>query len=308
MKQVMRARPAQTSAMKLPITISHPDKVFWPDEGYTKRDLIEYYRSIFPLLAPYVKDRMLSLERCPDGMRGECFYQKQKPMGMPPGTPTKRIEHEGRSAKITDYVVGGSLQTQLALANLGCIAVHVMATRASSFRQPDWVCIDIDPMSGKFDDSARAALHVKAALDSLKLDSYVKTSGSRGVHVFVPLRLGPDVDEVLAFAQSFVKRVAAAHPDKLTVEHSITARGDRVYLDPFRNGFGQTVVAPYSVRRRTQAPVSMPLQWSEIRPSLKPSDFNIDDIKRCLKRSDPWRDFFKNRQSFKDAARMLKSL
>ena len=163
-------------------------------------------------------------------------------------------------------------------------------------------------MSGKFDDSARAALHVKAALDSLKLDSYVKTSGSRGVHVFVPLRLGPDVDEVLAFAQSFVKRVAAAHPDKLTVEHSITARGDRVYLDPFRNGFGQTVVAPYSVRRRTQAPVSMPLQWSEIRPSLKPSDFNIDDIKRCLKRPDPWRDFFKNRQSFKDAARMLKSL
>ena len=128
MKQVMRARPAQTSAMKLPITISHPDKVFWPDEGYTKRDLIEYYRSIFPLLAPYVKDRMLSLERCPDGMLGECFYQKQKPMGMPPGTPTKRIEHEGRSAKITDYVVGGSLQTQLALANLGCIAVHVMAT------------------------------------------------------------------------------------------------------------------------------------------------------------------------------------
>ena len=124
----------------------------------------------------------------------------------------------------------------------------------------------------------------------------------------MPIRLGPDVDEVLAFAQAFVQRVAAAHPDKLTVEHSIAARGDRVYLDPFRNGFGQTVVAPYAVRRRTQAPVSTPLEWSEIKPGLKLADFNIDNIKRRLKRLSPWRDFFKNRQSLKDALRLLKSL
>src|SRR5579862_2191704 len=160
MKRIIRSRSARTNATKLPIAVSHPDKIFWPDEGYTKRDLVEYYHSVFPLLRPYVRDRMLSLERCPDGMRGECFFQKQKPVGMPPGTPTKRIAHEGKAGKVTDYVVGGALQTQLALANLGCIAVHVMATRASSFRQPDWVCIDIDPTSGKFEDSARAALHV----------------------------------------------------------------------------------------------------------------------------------------------------
>ena len=227
---------------------------------------------------------------------------------MPPGTPTKRIAHESEGGKFTNYVVGGSLITQLALANLGCIAVHVMASRASAPRQPDWICIDIDPESGKFGDAAPAGLRVKEALDALKLVSYAKTSGSRGMHVFVPIRTGPDADEVLVFAESFVARVAAAHPNELTVEHSIAARGDRVYLDPFRNGFGQTVVAPYSVRRREKAPVSTPLEWSEVKPALIPSDFNMGNFAKRLKRADPWSDFFKNRQSLTEAARLLSKL
>jgi len=303
-----KTKLAQSVPAKLPITVSHPDKVFWPEEGYTKLDLVEYYDAIFPKLSPYVKDRILSLERCPDGMQGECFYQKQKPESMPPGTPTKRIAHATGAGKFTDYVVGGSLITQLALTNLGCIAVHVMAGRASSPRLSDWICIDIDPESGKFADAARAGLRVKEALDALKLASFAKTSGSRGMHVLVPIRTGPDADEVLAFAESFVARVAAAHPDELTVEHSIAARGDRVYLDPFRNGFGQTVVAPYSVRRREKAPVSTPLEWSEVKPTLIPADFNIGNFAKRLKRADPWSDFFKNRQSLKDAARLLNKL
>jgi len=293
---------------KLPIAVSHPGKVFWPEEGYTKLDLVEYYNAIFHKLSPYVKDRMLSLERCPDGMQGECFFEKQKPESMPPGTPTRRIAHEADSGKFTDYVVGGSLITQLALVNLGCIAVHVMASRASSPRHPDWVCLDIDPGSGKFEDAARAGLHVKAALDNLNLVSYAKTSGSRGMHVFVPIRTGPDADEILAFAESFVARVAAAHPDELTVAHSIAARQGRVYLDPFRNGFGQTVVAPYSVRRHEKAPISTPLEWSEVKPALVPSDFNMGNFAKRLKRAEPWSDFFENRQSLKDAARLLNKL
>jgi hypothetical protein len=127
--------------------------------------LAEYYKEIFPKLSPYVKDHLLTLERCPDGMQGECFFQKQKPKAMPPGTPTKRIAHVGKTGKFTDYVVGGSLRTQLRLVNLGCIAVHVMASRADSPRQPDWLCIDIDPESGRFGDAARAGLRVKAGLD-----------------------------------------------------------------------------------------------------------------------------------------------
>ena len=299
---------SRTAAERLPIEVSHPDKVFWPEEGYTKLDLVEYYDAIFPKLSPYVKDRILSLERCPDGMQGECFYQKQKPESMPPGTPTKRIAHATGAGKFTDYVVGGSLITQLALTNLGCIAVHVMAGRASSPRLSDWICIDIDPESGKFADAARAGLRVKEALDALKLASFAKTSGSRGMHVLVPIRTGPDADEVLAFAESFVARVAAAHPDELTVDHAIAARGDRVYLDPFRNGFGQTAVAPYSVRRREKAPVSTPLEWSEVKPALIPADFNMGNFAKRLKRADPWSDFFKNRQSLKDAALLLNKL
>jgi bifunctional non-homologous end joining protein LigD len=300
-----RTESAHTST---PIEISNPHKVFWPDEGYMKQDLADYYARVFPRLSPYVKDRLLTLERCPDGMRGECFFQKQKPKSMPPATPIKRIAQVTRTGRFTDYVVGGSLLTQLALVNLGCIAVHGMASRRDSPRQPDWLCIDIDPESGHFGDAARAGLRVKAGLELLKLRSYAKTSGSRGMHVLVPLVVGPDADEVLAFAKSFVAKVAAAHPDDLTVAHSIAARRGRVYLDPFRNGFGQTVVAPYSVRRRKGAAVSIPLKWSEVRATLLPSDFNIGNCTTWLRRSDPWDDFFGDRQSLADAARLLTRL
>ena len=128
------------------------------------------------------------------------------------------------------------------------------------------------------------------------------------MHVLVPIRTGPDADEVLAFAEAFVARVAAAHPNELTVEHSIAARRDRVYLDPFRNGFGQTVVAPDSVRRREKAPISTPLEWSEVKPTLIPSDFNIGNFRKRLGRSDPWENFFRERQSIRDATAALKRL
>src|SRR6185437_8445883 len=153
----------------LPIKISHPEKVYWPEQGYTKLDLIRYYQAVFPKLQPYVKDRILSLERCPDGMLGECFYQKEMPKGMPPGTPGKKIKTAGKSGKVTNYVVGGALATQLALANLGSIALHVMGSRSASPRQPDWVCFDLDPQSGRFSDAVRAALYVREALEELDL-------------------------------------------------------------------------------------------------------------------------------------------
>jgi len=301
-------KAARTSPPALPVNISNPNKVFWPDEGHTKLDLVEFYASVFPLLQPYVNDRILTLERCPDGMQGDCFYQKEKPFGLPPDTPTVRIDHSDSKRKATNYVVGGSLETQLALANLGCIPIHVMGGRASSPRKPDWICFDCDPESGEFSDAARAALWVKEVLDALRLVSFPKTSGSRGLHVFVPLRPGPDVSEVLEFAQQVVRIIAAGHPAELTVEHVIAARRGRVYLDPFRNGFGQTVVAPYSVRRRPHAPVSTPLHWREVKSSLDPASFNIANFGRRMKAVDPWADFFASRQSLKAAERLLKKL
>jgi bifunctional non-homologous end joining protein LigD len=301
-------KASATPSKKLPIAVSHPDKVFWPDEGYTKLDLIEFYASIFPQLSPYVKDRILTLERCPDGMTGECFYQKEAPKGLPQGTPTVAIRQTAKAGKITNYVVGGALATQLALANLGSIAIHAMGSRAQSPRKPDWVCFDLDPQTGNFVDAARAGLYVKEILDALKLVSFCKTSGSRGLHVFVPIKVGPDADEVLSFAETFVGRLAAANPKELTTEHSIAKRGNRVYLDPFRNGFGQTVVTPYSVRRKPKAPVSTPLDWTEVKRGLDPSEFNIGNFAKRLKRADPWKDFFKQRQSLDRALKGLQKL
>ena len=163
-------------------------------------------------------------------------------------------------------------------------------------------------MSWEVCDAARAGLHVKEALDALKLVSFAKTSGSRGMHVMVPIHKGPDADEVLLFARSVVERVAAAHADDLTVEHSIAARRGRVYLDPFRNGFGQTVVAPYSARRRAHAPISTPLDWSELKPTLVPSEFNIGNFDKRLKRTTSWNDFFESCQSLKHALSLVKLL
>jgi bifunctional non-homologous end joining protein LigD len=294
----------------LPIKVSNPEKVFWPEEGYTKLDLVTFYRDVFPALRPYVNDRILTLERCPDGMGGACFYQKQKPEGMPAGTPTKRIANVrgSSSRKATDYVVGGSLATQLALANLGCIPVHVSGSRAKTFPKPDWVCFDLDPQSGKFADAAKAGLLAKAVLDDLDLVTFPKTSGSRGLHIFVPIRVGPEADEVLKFAEEFVARLAAAYPKQLTVAHAIADRDTRVYLDAFRNGSVQTVVSPYSVRRKPHAPVSTPLDWSEVKPSLNPSSFNIGNFSARLKKKDPWGNFFDSRQALKPAVARLKQL
>lgn len=285
------------------MAITHADKVFWPGDGYTKGDLAEYYEAVFPRLRPYVDDRLLILERCPDGMRGECFYQREAPQGLPPGTPTRRVHDQTGS---TTYVVGGRLATQLALVNLGCIPVHIWSGRRRAPERPDWVCFDIDPTSGEFSDAARAARLVKAALDDLDLTSFPKTSGSRGVHVFVPIRSGPDNDEVLGFAEAFVRKLAEAHAKELTVAARLRARRGRVYLDPFRNGFAQTVVAPFSVRRRLGAPISTPLDWSDVTPKLDPTRFNLGNFRRRLDAPDPWKDFFRQRQSIAAALRAVR--
>jgi bifunctional non-homologous end joining protein LigD len=287
------------------VRVTHPDKKYWPDDGYTKGDLIAFYAAVWERLRPYVDDRLLSLERCPDGMRGGCFFQKEAPRGLPEDTPTQPIQH---AKKVTNYVVGGRLETQLALANLGCIAVHVWGARASAPRQPDWVCFDLDPSSERFEDAIEAALKVKEALDALELASFPKTSGGKGLHVFVPIRRGPDADEVLAFAEALGGKLAQAFPKLFTSESRIASRKGRVYLDPFRNGFAQTVVAPYSVRRRPGAPYSKPLSWRDVRSGLQPGKFTLGTYARDLAKADPWRDFWKTRQPLARAMRAVRTL
>jgi bifunctional non-homologous end joining protein LigD len=300
----MAAKPSKGSVPE----ISNPQKVFWPEQGYTKLDLARYYQQVFPLLRPYVLDRFLTLERCPDGMAGQCFYQKERPSSMPSGTPTKRLKNATGTRKSTNYVLGGSLETQLALVNLGCIPIHVMGSRAKTFPNPDWVCFDLDPASGKFRDAAKAAGQIKDVLDHLGLVSFPKTSGSRGLHIFIPIRVGLPAKDVLRFAEALVKRVAELHPQELSVDRAIKNRGNRVYLDPFRNGSVQTVVTPYSVRRRPGAPVSTPLAWAEVKESIEPAQFNIKNFDQRMARKDPWKDFFRSRQSLAPAISKLEKL
>jgi bifunctional non-homologous end joining protein LigD len=215
--------------------------------------------------------------------------------------PTKLIHHADRDVQ---NVVGGSLERQLALVNLGCIPVDVWQSRAAHERQPDWIVFDLAPGCGEFAEAARAGIIVKAALDDLGLVSFPKTSASRGLHVLVPLPVGPEFDEMLAFAEKPCRRLAAAHPRELTAESRIEDRQSRVYLDALRNAFGATVAAPYSVRR-PGAPFSMPLRWSEVRPSLVPANFNIGNYKERLAGRDAWEDFFRSRQSIKPAVKHL---
>lgn len=278
------------------VTISNPDKVWWPDEGITKGDIARYYHAISPLVLPWMRDRPLTAERCPDGMLGGCFYKKNFPEGnIPVGVPRLRLR-AASTGKDVNYLVGGTLEALLGLVRVGCISMHVMNSRVRSMREADWLAFDLDPSSGDFVDTVRAGSALRAILDELRLVSYPKTSGSRGLHVFVPLRAGQSQDEVTAFAVRIGEELARREPELVTMAHSKSARGARVYADPFRNAYLQTVVAPYSVRRRPGATISMPLSWDEVTARLDPRRFTVRTLEKRVASGDPWSDFKKRAQ------------
>jgi len=278
------------------VPISNPDKVWWPDEGITKLDIVRYYDAAWPLLRPWLRDRPLTAERCPDGMGGSCFYQKNFPAGMQPAGAPRLRQRAASTGKDVDYLVGGDRKTLLGMANLGCIAMHVMNARAATIERPDWLAFDLDPSSGTFADAARAGLALRRLLDELGVRSFPKTSGSRGLHIFVPLRAGPDHAEVTAAAAAIGAELARREPKLVTVAHSKAARGDRVYADAFRNAAWQTIAPPYSVRRRPKAPISLPLDWDEVHPTLDPARWNVRSATKRLAGPDPWAGFWRGRQ------------
>ena len=296
----LAARGARDRVRVMGVTISHPDKRWWPDEGITKLDVVRFYAGVAPRLLPWMKERPLAAERCPDGMRGECFFQKNFEDGLPPGVPTTPIRATS-AGRTVHYVVGGSRKTLLALVNLGCIAIHLMNARRQSLQRPDWLAFDLDPGSGAFADAARAGRLLREILDERRLRSYPKTSGGRGLHVMVPLRPGPTQEEVRAFAQAVGCAMSERAPRLVTTEMSKTRRRGRVFADALRNAFGQTIVAPYSVRRRPRARISTPLDWDEVDPRLDPAQFNLKTFDRRLAGQDPWADFWSRRQTLPEA-------
>lgn len=255
----MTSAPAKVSG----VAISNPDKVWWPDEGITKLDIVRYYDAVWPLLRPWLRDRPLSAERCPDGMRGSCFYQKNFPAGSQPAGAPRLRQRASSTGKDVDYLVGGERKTLLSLANLGCIAMHVMNARRASIGRPDWLAFDLDPSSGTFADAAKAGLALRRLLEELRVRSFPKTSGSRGLHVFVPLRAGPGQAEVTAAAAAIGAELARREPKLVTVAHSKAARGGRVYADSFRNAAWQTI-APRTRSAGVRAPRS-PSRWTGMR-------------------------------------------
>jgi bifunctional non-homologous end joining protein LigD len=277
------------------VTVSNPTKVFWPEDGLTKLDLVRFYARISPAILPWLKDRALTLERCPEGLRQSCFFQKQAPAHLGSAVPTVRIPAPSAGRTI-DYVVGGTRKTLLTLVNLGCIAMHTMNCRVDQLDHPDWLIFDLDP-AADYGDAARAALLLNRQLEEHGLESFVKTSGARGLHVFVPLRRGPEQDRVRTYARLIAQTLASLEPGLVTLQARKRDRRAPVYVDIGRNAAGQTIVPPYSVRWRRGAPVSMPLAWDEVSARLKPSAFTVKTAEKRMALRDPWAGFFRKRQT-----------
>lgn len=277
------------------VTITNPSKVFWPDEGYTKRDLAQFYRRIARFILPWMKSRVLTMERCPEGVRKSCFFQKQAPKNLPSGVPTIRLPAPSAGRDV-DYIVGGSLKTLLTLVNLGCIAMHVTNSRIDALESPDWMAFDLDPATDTA-DAADVAVRLRGLLEDHGLESFVKTSGGRGLHLFVPLRRGSTEDQVRQYASAIARELADAYPQLATVESRKAKRRASVFIDVMRNAARQTVVPPYAVRWRPHAPVSMPLAWTEVTRRLDPTVFTIRSAERRLATRAPWDDFFRKRQT-----------
>jgi bifunctional non-homologous end joining protein LigD len=290
-----RARRSAATAVVGGVTVTNADKVWWPDDGITKVDIATHYARVASHLLPWTTERPLTVERCPDGMLGQCFYQKNFAAAAKFGVPTRAVR-AASVGRTVHYPVANDVRALVVLVNLGGLSLHLMNCRAGALAQPDWLAFDLDPLE-RFADAARAGWLLRAILDEVGLVGYPKTTGGKGLHVLVPLRRGTGHPAVMAFARAVAERMVAQAPQLVTLSFAKRDRGDRLYLDVNRNVFGATIVAPYSVRRRPHAPVSTPLTWEEVRPDLDPATLNIRTIVARLEAPDPWRAFWTSPQT-----------
>ena len=270
------APAARASAAEPPREVSFTNlgKLYWPAEKYTKGDLIEYYRAISPWLLPYLEDRPVVLTRYPDGIQGKHFYQKDAPVFTPDWIRTVPIWHED-AGKENRYIVVENLEALLFLANLGSIPIHVWLSRVATIQQPDWCVLDLDPKGAPFPHVVELALAVRALCEEIGLPTYVKTSGSTGLHVMIPLARQCTYEQSRMLGNLIARVVHDDHKEISSIARMIGARGGKVYLDYLQNRHSQLLVAPYSVRPLPGAPVSMPLRWSELDRKLRIGDHTI---------------------------------
>jgi len=285
--------------------LSNLDKVLWPEDGYTKGELINYYVQVSPYLLPHLSGRPLVLTRFPNGIHSKSFYQKNAPDYLPEWIRTFSW-YSSDSQRDINFIVAEEPATLAWLANQACIEMHPWLSSIHSLDYPDFVVIDLDPSQGSsYQDVIDIALVVKELLDNLDLRSYPKTSGSEGLHIYIPIINSYTYEQVRKFAQVVAALVVEVLPHIATIERTVKMRGSKVYVDYLQNALGKTLSSVYSVRPRTGAPVSTPLLWEEV-PQVTPAQFTIKTIiPRLQEKGDLFAPALYDKQSLDQACRKL---
>ena len=273
------------------VPVTNLEKPFWPELGLTKRDLLQYYADVAPVLLPHVLDRAMVMKRYPDGWRGKHFFMKRTPQHAPDWLLTCAIEHA--SGSVIDFPVVDGLAALLWIVNLGCIDLNPWYARCDDVNRPDFLHFDLDPPKEEpvdFRQVREAAVVVRDGLKELGIKCYPKTTGSRGIHLYVPIRRGPVQKQVWSFAKVFALAIAQRHPQLLTAEYRIARRpAARVVVDYNQNAWGRTLASVYSVRPRPEATVSAPVTWEEVEGGISTTDFHVGNMKRRIERvGDLW--------------------
>lgn len=282
------------------VRLTHLDKEFWPGQGITKGDLLRYYASIAKVLLPHLHDRAMVMKRYPDGAAGKFFFMKRAPSPRPEWIELCSIAHS--SGNVIDFPVIQDLAALLWVVNLGCIDLNPWYARCDDVDRPDYLHFDLDPGPGvAFPQVRETALIVRDALERLKMNCLAKTSGSKGIHIYVPIVRGPTQHEVWQVAKSFAKVLAARHPELITAEYRVAKRPKgRVLVDYNQNAWGRTLASVYSVRPRPQATVSAPVTWEEIEKGIALEDFRLDNMSaRLIEVGDLWKPLLLKRGRFR---------
>jgi bifunctional non-homologous end joining protein LigD len=302
--------PSEIRKGKTVLKLSNLDKPFWPDEGITKGDLLAYYRAVAPSVVPHLRDRPFTMKRYPDGAFGEFFFQKDAPKHMPDWIPTRSImvstrETPRRKKRIDAPLVNDELAL-LWMANMGCIDLNTWYSRVDRPDRPDWVLFDLDPSpDAGFKETVQVALLVKQALDALELESFVKTSGSDGMHVLVPIARRHTYADTRQFSEIIARALARSYRGLVTTEWTKSKRRG-VLIDSNQNGEGKTIASAYSVRPREGAPVSTPLRWAEVSEDLDPRAFTMDVVlERVRQHGDLFAGVLTTKQSLSTALKAL---
>ena len=278
------AKAAANSRVK----ITHRDKIFWPEAGYTKGDLLDYYESAANLIMPYLKNRPQSLLRQPNGWNGKSFFQKDTAGAVPDWAPTIKIYSQSNE-KDVHYLVCKSFEDLQLMVQLGCIEINPWSSRVQNLDKPDWIVLDLDPEEISFNEVVKVALKAKEVCDELGIPTYPKTSGKTGLHIFIPTGARYTYGQLKYFAEILAQLVHERIPETTSVERMPAKRRHKVYIDFLQNREGQTLAAPYSVRPTIQASVSTPLHWDEVNKRLDPSNFTIKNmLQRYRKVGDIW--------------------